>query len=189
MPLARYWGPRLPDGIDLTVLPWVLQRPLPQAGLDRDVPPTLCPEFGFGWFGTPALLGSRDRRDWASACELVGYEASGQRAILLCRDTACGLELTLEIELDAATGVLSRRTVLSNIGSGDFRLDWCAAGAFALPARCAEVLNFESQWSQEFQERRRTLALYALIDRQAIQRRFLRFFPPETVLLLHLQKI
>jgi alpha-galactosidase len=30
---------------------------------------------------------------------------------------------------------------------------------FAIPSRCVEVLNFEGQWSQEFQERRRALGV------------------------------
>ncbi len=155
MPLCRYWGRLLPENTDLDVLPVLLERPLPQAGLDQDVALALLPEFGFGWFGVAGLTGCRDRRDWATVFALSGVEKTQEGVVLLhCQDTVAGLELTLEISMDAETDVLTRRTRLRNAGSDDYRLDWCAAGAFAVPARCVEVLNFEGQWAQEFQERR-----------------------------------
>ena len=159
MPLCRYWGRRLPEGTDLSVLPVLLERPLPLAGLDQDVALALLPEFGFGWFGVAGLMGCRERRDWATFFELSGVEKTEQGIAIHCRDAVAGLELSLDIGMDAGTDVLTRRTRLRNAGSGDYRLDWCAAGAFSVPARCLEVLNFEGQWAQEFQERRLRLGV------------------------------
>jgi len=159
LPLCRYWGRRLPEDLDLTVLPLVLDRPLAKAGLDRDVALKLLPEFGFGWFGTPGLMGCRNRRDWATVFKIVEVESITGGVILHGCDIVARLELSLEITLDAGTDVLLRRTRLRNIGSEPYQLNWCAAGAFGLPARCVEILNFEGQWSQEFQERRRTLGV------------------------------
>ena len=159
MPLCRYWGRRLPPNADLAVLPLLLERPLPRASLDQDTALALLPEFGFGWFGVAGLMGCRDRRDWATVFELQGVERRDQQVSLYCLDKPAGLELILELSMDVATDVLTRRSVLINTGAGDYRLDWCAAGAFAVPARCVEVLNFEGQWSQEFQERRLTLGV------------------------------
>ena len=159
MPLCRYWGRCLPPGTDLAALPLLLERPLPQASLDQDTALALLPEFGFGWFGAAGLMGCRDRRDWATVFELDDVQMAGRQATLRCLDELAGLELILELTMDAETDVLTRRTLLGNIGAGDYRLDWCAAGAFAVPARCLEVLNFEGQWSQEFQERRLTLGV------------------------------
>ena len=104
-------------------------------------------------------MGCRDRRDWATVFELNDVQIADQHVTLCCRDGIAGLELILELALDADTDVLTRRTLLNNIGTDDYRLDWCASGAFAVPARCLELLNFEGQWSQEFQERRLTLGV------------------------------
>lgn len=154
IPLLRYWGQRLPDGFDAETLAGWYSRPLPDASLDRDVPLTLLPEFGFGWFGTPGLLGCRDRRDWATAFELIGQGRNGNGITLHCRDTVAGLELDLAIELDVDTDVISRRSVLRNTGDRDYWLSWCAAGVFPLPGHCREALSFQGKWAQEFQERR-----------------------------------
>lgn len=154
IPLCRYWGRRLPDGIDISILPSLLERPLPQAGLDQDTALALLPEFGFGWFGLAGLMGCRNRRDWATVFEQVEVEAASQQILIRCRDPIAALELQLVIRMDPDTDVLTRSTALQNIGSDDYRLDWCAAGAFSVPLRCLEILNFEGQWSQEFQERR-----------------------------------
>ena len=160
IPLCRYWGRRLPPGTDLFTLPLLLERPLPQAGrLDQDTALALLPEFGFGWFGVAGLMGCRDRRDWATVFKLRDVQTADQQVTLYCQDEIASLELSLELAMDAETDVLTRRTILSNSGAGEFRLDWCAAGAFAVPSRCVELLNFEGQWSQEFQERRLTLGL------------------------------
>lgn len=159
IPQCLYWGRRLPAGIDLTVLPQVLDRPLPKAGLDRNVALALLPEFGFGWFGTPGLLGCHDRRDWATFFRLKAVESIAEGVRFHCQDTVASLEIVLDITVDTETDVVRRCTRLKNVAAEPYRLDWCAAGVFPIPPRCVEVLNFEGQWAQEFQERRRTLGV------------------------------
>ncbi len=159
IPLCRYWGRRLPDGIDVSELPQLLERPVPQAGLDQDVTLALMPEFGFGWFGMAGLMGCRDRRHWATVFKLAGVEATSNGVSVTCLDQVAGLELVFSVSLDDDTDVLSRRAVLRNTGTDDYRLDWCASAVFAIPARCRELLSFEGQWAQEFQERRLELGV------------------------------
>lgn len=154
VPLCRYWGARLPEVLDLTTLPGLLQGRILHSSVDQEIPFTLFPELGLGWFGAAGLLGNRDRRDWATAFTLETAERTTEGLKLRCRDAVAGLELVLEIALDQDTDVLTRRTLLRNLGSSDYGLEWCAAGAFALPSYCTEALVFEGQHTQEFQELR-----------------------------------
>lgn len=159
IPLCRYWGRRLPDGIDMGALPTLLERPVPRASLDQNVSLALMPEFGFGWFGSAGLMGCRDRRDWATLFQLSRVECVPGGTRITCLDEVAALEVELHLSLDTETDMLTRHTVLRNLGSDDYRVDWCASAVFAIPARCQELLSYEGQWAQEFQERRLPLGV------------------------------
>ncbi len=159
IPVCRYWGRRLAPGIDVGALPVLLERPLPRASLDRDVALALMPEFGFGWFGSAGLMGCRDRRDWATLFQLSHVETLERGVELTCIDAVAGLELRMHVSMDIETDVLIRRCALRNVGTDDYRVEWCASGVFSIPARCQELLSFEGQWALEFQERRLQLGV------------------------------
>ena len=154
IPRECYWGGALPLASDLAALADSQARPWYPSGPDHDVPTSLLPETGLGDFGHPGLSGVRDRRHWATAFRLVEVERLDDALTFRLEEPIAGLSLDIEITVDAATDVQSRRCRLRNVGDTPYRLDWCAAGVFRLPPFAVEALTFEGRWTREFQERR-----------------------------------
>ena len=153
MPLPVYWGGRLPREADLASLAAVCQRPVPIHHLDKDEPPSLLPETGFGHYGHPGVSGDRDRRDWATRFRLARVDRpSGDALHIRLVDPVAGLALDLEVAIDPASDVVSRRTRLTNLGDTPYRLAWLAAATVVLPADADEALVLDGRWSREFRE-------------------------------------
>ena len=94
VPLWRHFGARLGAGAEPDASAWPLAgaRPLPPNALDGDPALSLLPTHGLGWFGQPALAGSRiDGSDWAQQFELVACEQSEHSLHLTLRDEVAGL--------------------------------------------------------------------------------------------------
>ncbi|NBB82915.1 MAG: alpha-galactosidase [Alphaproteobacteria bacterium] len=161
LPRPVHWGAALPGDVDLAAIADAAARPMPNAVLDRDVPPSLMPEAGFGAFGLPAIAVERDRRDWATAFRLTGVapldtrQGTGVRLDLA--DRTAGLGLVLELTIDAETGVQARRATLENRGAEPVRLSALAAAVIDVPVDAAEALVFDGQWNGEMIERRQAL--------------------------------
>src|SRR5881397_3115865 len=89
-PLWRHFGPRLSAQDSLARWRKGESRPLPPATGDYDLPLTVLPAFGFGWFGQPGLLGSRSQAggevDWAQELCLDDWRQQGQQLTLQLSD-------------------------------------------------------------------------------------------------------
>ena len=127
--------------------------------MDSDVPTSLLPETGLGDFGHPGLAGVRGHRHWATVFQLEGVDRTDDTVVFRLDEPIAGLSLEIEITLDSATDVQSRRCRLTNDGDTPYRLDWCAAGVFRLPPSATEALTFEGRWTREFHERRVDLSV------------------------------
>ncbi len=161
MPRACHWGARLPDGVDLAGLADAQTRPVPKNALDEDTPPSLMPETGLGAFGRPAISGARsDGGQWATAFQIDTIDRhdpkDGGGLTIALEEPNAALRMVLRLELDPASGVISRHASLTNSGDTPYHLAWCAAGAFCVPAEAGHGLVFDGQWGREFQERRLT---------------------------------
>jgi len=155
-PLWRYWGPRLPDGVE-PCQPLRDERPLPSYNLDFDQPLTLAPTFGVGWFGQSALLVHREGRDFAQAftrCEVVPIEGGHQFSLL---DEVAKLALDLRLTLDADSDVLTVQSTLRNLGDGALDVQYLAAGTLPLPGHAESVRFWAGQHMHEFLEQNEPL--------------------------------
>ena len=149
-PLWRYWGPRLPDGAS-PGLPLRDTRSLPSFNLDADVPLSVAPGFGVGWFGQSALLAHRDGRDFAqafTACR-VEWLAPQQRVRLHLVDEMAALRLTVSLALDAHDVVVVT-SELTNTGSTSLDVQWLAAATLPLPGHADAVRSYAGQHVHEF---------------------------------------
>jgi alpha-galactosidase len=149
-PLWRYWGPRLPDGV---VPPGSLrsQRPEPSFSLHHDVPLSLFPGIGMGWFGAPALAAHRARLDWthaATACHVETVAPDTLRFHL--RDDVAGLGIAITVRLDPLTDVLTLSTTLTNAGADGLEVNTLAAACLPLPQDAAQVLSYTGRHNGEF---------------------------------------
>lgn len=149
-PLWRYWGPRLPDGA-LPPGPLREERPEPSFSLHHDVPLSLFPGIGMGWFGAPALAAHRAGADWthaATACHVEALRADSLRFHL--SDDVAGLSITITARLDPATDVLTLSTTLTNLGEAVLDVTTLASACLPLPPDAKEVLSYTGRHNGEF---------------------------------------
>lgn len=150
VPLWRYWGPRLGDG----VLPPPLadMRPAASFTLDQRPAPDVFPLLGTGIFSTPALLAHSDGRDFAQAitrCE-VRWIDLGRAVAFDMADDVAGLAVTLSISLDPDTDVASFETRLTHHGASPLDVQWLAAATLPLPADAQRRRFYTGRHNGEF---------------------------------------
>ena len=155
-PRLAYWGPALAATDPAPALVALRDRPLGGGMLDDGEALTWLPQAGEGFTAHPALVGHRGDQALIVQLRQVGRDVSAHAATVGLADALAGVELTLTLILDAATGVLSSQTRLTNLGAEPLTVDWLAAGAFESPH--AELMTFDGRWAREFIPVHQTLA-------------------------------
>jgi alpha-galactosidase len=148
-PLWRYWGARLPENM-LPDAPLRASRPTPTFSLEFDQPLSLFPGLGVGWFGETALLAHRGGQDWtfqATACQV---DQEGQRATIRLTDDVAKIAVSIALELDPVSNVLTMASTLTNIGDAILDVQWLAAGVIPLPPEARAVRSFGGRYNDEF---------------------------------------
>jgi alpha-galactosidase len=150
-PIWRYWGSRLPTG---TLPPTVLddERAVPTFSLDKNVPPTLFPTFGVGWFGGPALLAHRQSKSFAqdfSRVEILWTRANEAIVVSLFDDVA-KIKVDISLDLSPATDVLTCQTNLTNLGDTSLEISWLAAACLPIPGQAHRVRYYTGRHNHEF---------------------------------------
>ncbi|MEP9402023.1 alpha-galactosidase [Sphingomonas silueang] len=144
-PAWRWWGPRV-GTTDLPPLADV--RPPASFSLDTDIPLTIAPAGGSGWFGPAALACHRDGRALAQHFATQGIAADDRAITVTLADATAGITLIQRFAVVGEAIVLSASVV--NTGDGVLTLDWLAAGTLPLPADCAAILSFTGRHNAEF---------------------------------------
>jgi alpha-galactosidase len=157
MPALAYWGPRL-GAVDGGT--WAA-RGVPHGMLDAGEVLSMLPEPGRGFNGHPGLAVHRGGRDFITQFVLADVAESVSSLRFVLRDDLAKLEVALAYTLDAATGVLSATTTLTNCGAAGVEVQWLAALALPVPHR--EVMAFDGRWGFEFQPMRQTLKTGAIV--------------------------
>ncbi len=152
-----YWGDRLPEDAAVESMLALLEGPVPHGVLDQAEPLPLVPEAGLGFMGAPGLEVHVDGTDSVTSLHVEDVIARRSDASLFYRDARLPLALEVNIAIDAQTDVVTVRSVLRNEGDRALTVDWLAAGALPIPARCDELLAFRGRWCREFQEHRQRL--------------------------------
>ncbi len=155
MPRILYWGAPLAKSERAENLARALTRPALQGGLDDAVPLTLSPSLVNGFPGQPALSGHRKGRDALPGFPDVSVKEESNSWTILAKDTAAGLTLQIVISLTVDSNVLTMNTRLTNDGTTDYDLQWCAAATLPIPSSHEEILSFRGRWCGEFQTARR----------------------------------
>lgn len=171
VPRLIHWGPRLPDGIDGATLAGLSRAPrlasVPDPPPLADEPPalSLVPEHGFGFFGQPALLGSRDGQDFVTAFALDGVDQGPGVLTIDLEDEVAALGLRIELMLDPASDLLRARSILTNRGAKPYEVQWLAALALGLPETFDEAMTLAGRWAGEFQLLRHPLVQHGQFER------------------------
>jgi alpha-galactosidase len=154
-PVLMYWGPALSPDVDLAAVEILAQHSIPQGMLDGGEVFDLFPEAGRGFTGHPALQVHRAGGGFVTQLGFVEARAIPGGHEIVLRDPLAGIEVTLTVTLDSATGVAAFRSRLTNLGADALSVDWMAAAA--LPSVQDEALLFDGRWAREFQTVRERL--------------------------------
>ena len=155
-PRLVYWGPDLGPADPIPALARLSLRAIPHGMLDGGERLTWLPEAGQGFIGHPGLLAHRNGAELVSQMTLRDADLAPGAATLVLEDAAAGIELTLPLTLEPATGVLTSCAALKNLGAEPLTVDWLAAGAFDSPH--ADLLLFDGRWTREFAPVRQTIS-------------------------------
>jgi alpha-galactosidase len=155
-PLWRYWGRRLRHWDASSMQPRRAARAPKSTGLDFDQPLSTCTGHGMGWFSSPSVSVHRAGLD-AFVQFTRAHAVHDTADNVLCFnliDEITQIEVQQTIRLDAASDVLTMRTVLinrdSNPNAQTLDVLWLAAATLPLDARCSAVQSYKGQWANEF---------------------------------------
>ena len=163
LPRILYWGARLSADERPESLAQALTRPALQGGLDHAVPLTLSPSLVNGFPGQSALAGHRRGRDALPGFHEVEVEEGKNSVTVLAKDAKAGLTLRIVLSLTLDSNILTMATRLTNDGSAEYDLQWCAAATLPVPANYQEILSFKGRWCGEFQTARRKIPMGILM--------------------------
>ncbi|HET9172251.1 MAG TPA: alpha-galactosidase [Actinospica sp.] len=162
LPAVLHWGhdPGVPSAADLDALALGGIAPHAPNGVDVPIRLSLLPEHWTGWTGTPGLSGSRAGGAWSPRFTMTGIEVDGveesaaivlregaAKVVFRAQDDAAGLELEIEVEMDAS-GVLRMRGAVRNLDEADYQLDELLL-ALPVPQEAGELLDFGGRWGKE----------------------------------------
>ena len=147
-PVWRHLGVRLDPG---ALLPLADGRTAASFSLDDDVPLSIAPPAGLGWFG-PAVAGLR-RQGTALVPVFTAAETETSDHLVATQltDPAAGvlLEQTITLEQDGAFLFDAR---LTNTGAAPLAVDWLASALLPLPDSCAGLVSWRGRHNAELQE-------------------------------------
>ena len=158
-PEIAYWGPRLPDGLDVSVLPSLRSRAVARNALDQDhTDALLLPTLGAGPMRQPAFAASRDDGcDWTAEFRLDAVEQGDGALVLRLEDPVARLGCVLRLRLAPDDDVLVQDCTIVNRGDAPLRVEQLGAGGVLWPQGATELLGFDGYWGHEFTERRMAL--------------------------------
>jgi alpha-galactosidase len=156
-PLWRYWGPRLPEHGSVPPL-----RPMRSAAsfsLDQDVPLSLFPTFGVGWFGPSALLAHRDGTHFAQSWThcAISWVTPHRHVVITLRDDVAQVAVSVSLSLDPVSDVVSIQTCLTNTGASPLWVQHLAAAYLPLPNTPLTLRHYVGRHNREFQVQQQRL--------------------------------
>jgi len=151
VPQIIHWGAPIGD-LDADLLA-AIQRPVAQARLDVNVPISLCPELGRGYFNAPGIEGQRQGCDWAPVFTTKKVDCTQHTAIFYLEDPLAALGLKISITLDAQSDVLQEQMTLTNLHKDTYQLDKLAL-TLPVPRHMTELMTFHGRWCYEFHTQR-----------------------------------
>jgi alpha-galactosidase len=148
-PLWRYWGPRLPGGVEIGPR-LETTRQVPSFSLDAPIPFSIFPTFGLGWFGQSAMLAHRAGADFAQRFDgcAIEWVEPGKAVRIRLSDQVTGIELCISLALKGDVLILSN--TLTNHGETPLDVQSVAAAVLPLPDHAHTVRSFSGRHIAEF---------------------------------------
>ena len=148
VPLWRHFGAR----VDCDALVALHDQRSPASySLDNDIPLSLAPVSGSGWFG-PVLVAARWGDQIASLrFDEVEIETDDKRIEVSSRDKRSGLALVQRINAMAG-GTFRFASTVTNTGTAPLEIDRLASAVVPLPASSSSLLSWRGRHNGELRE-------------------------------------
>jgi alpha-galactosidase len=146
-----YIGAALPADEDLGALADAQRRSVHESEADLPVPPSILPQGGAGFLGTPALALAQDGVGLPTGFRLVQAEPAGNGARLRFRDRVLAAQIEVHWQF-APSGMIRVETELSNQGGGPLQVLSLASLALPIPGWATRLARFAGRWAAEMRE-------------------------------------
>jgi alpha-galactosidase len=157
-PHFLHWGKRLSSALDAADIEALSTRQGMHGAADRDIGASFALEPGLGLLGPPGFSAHRAGKDWGSLFLVQSVEHDEDGVRISCTDFNTALRLDYRIVVDAATGVMTLGTTLTNDGTnGDntpLDLVEMATACLPIPQKMNDIIGFTGRWTQEFHRER-----------------------------------
>jgi alpha-galactosidase len=170
LPAVMFWGDRIADDADVSMLFDALDQPLPHGGLDVAERITWLPEAGRGFTDSPGLVLRRDAHLLYTQFEGLCATRRPSGWSFRLRDEQARLEISLEISIDESSDVLSAHVGIYNNGSDAISVDHCATMTLPIPRQLTERISIEGRWAAEFLPNRETIGRASWIQESRVGR-------------------
>jgi alpha-galactosidase len=160
LPRIVHWGEALgdADAAQLAALALAAQPAVGDSPVTYPQPIPVLAQLGEGWMGRPGLTGDSGGRRWAALFRVDRHEAIDDAGGPLLRvhavDDAYQLDLDLELQVLAGSGLVRQRARLGNGSRHPFRVDRVEL-ALPVPETAVELLDLTGRWSLERVPQRR----------------------------------
>ncbi|MFM6831119.1 MAG: alpha-galactosidase [Novosphingobium sp.] len=155
-PLWRHFSPRVTMG-QLFALGDT--RTAASYSLDEDVPFSLAPPAGMGWFGPATVRLHRDGHALTAVFGRSRVTATKSFAHIVSTDPLAGAELEQQFEVSG--GAFVCRTIVRNTGTAPFGVDWLASAMLPLPGTAREIVSWRGRHNAELVECREPMPQHA----------------------------
>lgn len=160
LPRILHWGEALgdPDAAELATLAAAAQPAIGDSPVTYPQPIPVLAQLAEGWMGRPGLTGDTGGRRWAALFRVDRHEviddAEGPLLRVHAVDDAYELDLELELQVLAGSGLVRQRASLGNGSRHPFRVDRLEL-ALPVPEAAGELLDLTGRWSLERVPQRR----------------------------------
>ena len=149
-PHVVHWGKRLNSEVCVGEVTALSAQQSGPGMADLPIPASLAMEPGLGLMGPCGFAAHRAGRDWGSRFDVVKVIANTNAATIICSDIRTKLGLEYRITVDAATGVLTIGSTLTDYGPDTLDLNDMATAFLPVPQPMTEIIGFSGRWASEF---------------------------------------
>lgn len=160
LPRILHWGEPLgdADAAELAALALAAQPAVGDSPVTYPQPIPVLAQLAEGWMGRPGLAGDTEGRRWAPLFRVDRHEVIDDPEGPLLRvhaiDEAYDLDLDLELQVLAGSGLVRQRARLGNGSRHPYRVDRVEL-ALPVPETAGELLDLTGRWSLERVPQRR----------------------------------
>ena len=151
VPTILYYGSKLSASTTPEMLTLLSTRQEAKCAPVNEPPIALIPSYGDGFTGAPGMEINGTPELWSTGATLSHVEQSQSSAILTCIDTHRLVKLTVRVELDTNTSIVTLQSSITNMSASPMNVQWFNSATIPLGPKYTKLKTFEGRWSSEFQ--------------------------------------